>query len=185
MIISFSGAQSSGKSTLLKAFAETHSDWNIVPEVTRLVKREFDLPINEQGGDITQTMISAEHLRNAFRVYDNKNTVLDRCSLDGVVYTHWLCDNSKCNLSTYTLARNTLDYTLEKYDVIFYTSPYEVPIIDDGERSVNVSFRNDIIALFEQYLKTIPMEKVVVLTGSVEDRLKQIENTLNNLKNKL
>jgi nicotinamide riboside kinase len=173
MLISFSGAQSTGKSTLLKMWQEAIPEWDYIPEVTRLVKREYDLPINEDGNDLTQTMIMGEHLRNAF-IKREKHAILDRCSLDGLVYTHWLCDNKKVSVGAYSHARYVFDNTIDKYDLIIYTSPEDVPVVDDGERSINIKFREEIIELFEQYLITIPERKLLRVRGDVRQRIDQI-----------
>ena len=182
MIISFSGAQSTGKSTLLNRLRPLNADIKFVPEVTRLVKREYNLPINEDGTDVTQMMIMSEHLRNAYnREYSESNVIMDRCSLDGIVYTHWLCDNSGLNMQTYTFAQNVFSKTIEKYDIIFYTSPDDVLLEDDGERSANEKFRTEIIKLFADYMSSLSKldrDKVVILKGSVQDRLITIKNTL-------
>lgn len=174
MLISFSGAQSTGKSTLLGMWQEIKPVWDYIPEVTRLVKREYDLPINEDGTDLTQTMIMSEHLRNAF-INRTKHAILDRCSLDGLVYTHWLCDKGKVSMGTYSHARYVFDNTIQKYDLILYTSPEDVPVVDDGERSINVKFREEIINLFEQYLRNIPGQKVLRVKGTVIQRVEQIQ----------
>jgi nicotinamide riboside kinase len=173
MLISFSGAQSTGKSTLLKMWQEGVPEWDYIPEVTRLVRREYDLPINEDGTDLTQTMIMCEHLRNAF-VKRDKHAILDRCSLDGLVYTHWLCDNKKVSMGTYSHARYVFDNTIDKYDLIIYTSPEDVPVVDDGERSINVKFREEIIELFERYIVRVSPERLLRVRGDVRQRIDQI-----------
>ena len=178
MLISFSGAQSTGKTTLLNYLAERNPNIKFVPEVTRLIKREYNLPINEDGNVLTQMLIMAEHVRNAFHT-DNKtvDTILDRCSMDGLIYTHWLCDQG-LDMVTYSFARIIYEQTISKYDVIFYTSPDDVKLVDDGERSVNVKFREEIISLFEKHLNDNLLPNVVVLRGSVEERLHTIKETL-------
>lgn len=170
MLISFSGAQSTGKSTLLKSLQEIIPEWNYIPEITRLVKREYDLPINEEGNNITQMMIAGEHLRNAYTKRDVP-TILDRCSLDGLVYTHWLCDHGNVSMGAYNHARWTFDNTINKYDLIVYTQPEDVPVDNDGERSINVEFRNQIIELFESYMASIPPTKLLRVAGSVKERM--------------
>jgi len=182
MIVSFSGAQSTGKTTLLNHLSSWNNDLKFVPEVTRLVKREYNLPINEDGTDVTQMMIMSEHLRNAYnKEYAESNVIMDRCSLDGIVYTHWLCDNKALNMQTYTFTQNVFSKTIGKYDIIFYTSPDDVLLEDDGERSANVKFRSEIIKLFADYmssLSNLDRDKIVILKGSVQDRLITIKNTL-------
>lgn len=180
MLISFSGAQSTGKSTLLKVCQDAMPEWDYIPEVTRLVKREYDLPINEDGNDLTQMMIMGEHLRNAYSKRD-KHVILDRCSLDGLVYTHWLCDNKKVSMGTYSHARYVFDNTIENYNLIIYTSPEDVPVVDDGERSINIKFRDEIIELFEQYLSNIPSQRLLRVKGTVAQRTHQIGLALDKL----
>ena len=64
---------------------------------------------------------------------------------------------------------------IPKIDVIFYTDP-AIPLIDDGERSIDVDFRNSIIDKFNFYIKSL--NNVIKLSGSVEDRLDKIKRTL-------
>jgi nicotinamide riboside kinase len=177
MLISFTGAQSTGKTTLLNYLSERNPDIKFIPEVTRLVKRLYDLPINEAGNVMTQMMIMAEHVKNAFAVeHKDTNVILDRCSVDGLIYTHWLCDQG-LDMSAYSFARTVYENTVSKYDVIFYTSPEDVVLEDDGERSINTKFREDIIDLFHKHFKH-PQSNLVILKGSVEDRLQTIKKTL-------
>ena len=179
MLISFSGPQSSGKSTLLHAMQEKYGryGWEFVPEVTRYVKRNYNLPINEDGTDLTQMAIMCEHMRNAFLNFE-KVRVLDRCSLDGLVYTCWLCDKGQKKLAvgTYSFALAVYRETISKYDIIFYPDPEDVEIIDDGERSTNVKFRNEIAELFEQSIAKL--DNVYKIKGTVEERMNQIDKIL-------
>ena len=177
MLISFSGAQSTGKTTLLNHLQERNTHIKFVPEVTRLVRRDYNLPINEDGNDVTQLMIIGEHLRNAYKI-SNESNILDRCSLDGLVYTYWLCQQHKVSMSVYSFAESIFNKTINKYDVIFYTSPEDVNLIDDGERSANSDFRDDIIKLFESYILESNIN-IVRLSGTVEERLQTIKKTLN------
>ena len=177
MIITFCGPQSSGKTTLLNYLSERNPDIKFVPEVTRLIKREYDLPINEAGNVMTQMMIMAEHAKNAFAVeHRDNNVILDRCSVDGLIYTCWLCDQG-LDMAAYSFARIVYDNTVSKYDVIFYTSSEDVLLTDDGERSINTKFREEIIDLFDQHF-THPMSNLVRLKGTVGERLQTIKGAL-------
>jgi nicotinamide riboside kinase len=180
MLISFSGAQSTGKSTLLELWRQSMPTWNFVPEITRLVKREYNLPINEQGGDLTQIMIAAEHLRNAY-IKRDQHTILDRCSLDGYIYTEWLYKKGKVSESTHKHVRYVFEQTYEKYNCIIYTSPEDVPVINDGVRSADVKFREEIIELFEFYNTYIPKGVLYKVNGSIEQRMNQINNIFKRL----
>ena len=185
MIFSFTGAQSTGKTTLLKRLHEKNGDWPIefVPEVTRLVMREYEVSINENGDNLTQLLIMTEHVRNLFknradRLIRGVHQIFDRCALDGIVYSLWLLDNNKIDRRCYDACDLIYDKIKDNYDIIFYTSPDDVKLVDDGERSVDVKFRNDIINTFNIFLDRGYDGKVVVLKGSVEERLKTIKATL-------
>lgn len=178
MIISFSGAQSTGKTTLLNYLLTRNTDYVFVPEVTRLVRRNYNLPINEAGSDLTQLMIINSHLHNMLLKRES-NVILDRCIYDGLIYTKWLYSKGKVSQSVYDYTKHIFDILKDRYAVIFYTSPTDVLIEDDGERSIDVEFRNDIIKLFEESLEGA--SNVVVLRGSVKERLETIKSTLTKL----
>ena len=72
---------------------------------------------------------------------------------------------------------------LPKLDIVFYTSPTDIPIEDAGERSTNLSFRNDIINEFGDILYYIESQydnvpEIVMLEGTVEQRMDTIKITL-------
>lgn len=180
MRISFSGAQSTGKSTLLQACKEIYKDYKFVDEVTRYVRRTYDVKINEIGGTETQLYILAEHIKNHLRT--DENLILDRCILDGYVYTKYQVTQGKVSHSVLEAFNGVYTVLIDKLDYIFYTDPSDVKLVDDGERSVDYKFRDDIIILFEDLItyKMSPKnrEKIVRLKGSVEERLKIIKSYL-------
>ena len=182
MIISFTGAQSTGKTTLLNLIRDKTYDFNYVDEVTRRIKREYNLPINEGGGDITQSMIMADHIANVYRKGDHDVTVLDRCAVDGVVYTQWLYNNGQVKKATLDHAKLIFEMLIEEYDAIFITSPVDVELVDDGERSTNIEFREDIQSLFDMYIGHLMVdnkdENVFVVAGTVEERMNYIQKVL-------
>ncbi len=179
MIVSFTGAQSTGKTTLLNSLVDKNPDITFVEEVTRRVKRLYDVPINEDGGDITQFLIMADHVQNLFSKDKTDVTVFDRCAVDGVVYTRWLQLEGMVSAEVYGACCKIYDSIIDKYDVIFYTDPADVELVDDGERSIDVGFRNDIIKLFNDKIKSL--DNVVVLSGTVEERLKTVKKTVEGL----
>ena len=147
------------------------------------------MPINESGDDLTQMLIMTEHVRNIFRdgadrLVRGVHQIFDRCALDGIVYSHYLLDKGKINRATYDACDLIYKKLINKYDVIFYTSHEDVELVDDGERSVDKIFREDIIGLFDMYMQYNIIEKgprVVHLEGIVEERLKNIKSTLDKL----
>ena len=85
MKIAFTGAQSTGKTTLLQAVKsneEFRYKYEFIDEITRRMVKK-GLKINEAGGNTTQLLIMNEHIKNLLY----QNVIMDRCVLDGVVYT--------------------------------------------------------------------------------------------------
>ena len=183
MIVSFSGAQSTGKTTLLNKIRSLNPfDIDYVDEVTRRIKRDFNLPINEGGGDLTQTMIMSDHIANVYRKYALTDVILDRCALDGIVYTQWLYNKGKVSKEVLQWAKKIYNTLIGEYDVIFVTSPADVPLVDDGERSVDKKFREEIIDIFDMYIDDMKIysegENVFAVEGTVEERIKYIKKVL-------
>jgi len=183
MLISFTGAQSSGKTTLLNHWNDCTNHWNVVPEVTRKLKRQ-GFKINDDSSNYidTQIAILTDHLNNIFS-YSNTdmNTILDRCLVDGFVYTRYFRMNGKVDEFTDKVFSYMLNKYISRYDYIFYTSPYDVALINDGERSISESFRNRIIKLYEELILN-KYPNVFVLEGSVESRYNKMVEIISNGK---
>lgn len=186
MLIGFTGAQCTGKTTLLNLLELSLSEfgWNFVPEVTRKVMRE-GLSINEDGDNMTQLFILKEHLQNHV-VSNDENWILDRCILDGYVFTKWLYKQGTVDKWVLDYACALLSMLGNKLDYILYTEPDDIPIEDDGERSINVEFRNDIINIYEDLMNNSAAtpgrdtwrNKIIRLSGSVDERMETIESIL-------
>ena len=175
MKLAFTGAQSTGKTTLLKELKrdpELSLKYDFRDEITRRMQKK-GLSINEGGDDITQLLIMNSHIKNSLI----DNVIMDRCALDGLVYTDWMYRKGKIQQWVIEYADNVFKMLIDRYDYIFYLVP-EFDIEDDGVRSTDIDFRNEIVILFEQYIKAwnIP---VIKLTGTVEQRLNKIKETIN------
>ena len=177
MIISFTGAQSTGKTTLLNELKKwkEFEDYVFIDEITRNVSK-LGMNINEKGDDATQTAIMNAHIENLRK---GDNLILDRCSLDGVVYTHYLYLHGRVSKDTFDYARQVFLETCLRYDKIFYLKP-EFGIVDDGVRSNSVQFRDEIASIFERYIAEFNLRKwnVVEISGSVEERLEAIKKVM-------
>lgn len=174
MRIGIAGAQSVGKTTLLNALRSEKffTGYVICDEVTRRV-RSYGLPINEDGNDITQRLIMNEHIANVF-LYDNM--VTDRTALDGLVYSKYLFKHVKISQTTLRYVNTVFDRVWSSYDHVFYIEP-EFDLVDDGTRSVDITFRNEVSEIFEH---TIDKYKLSVrrVTGTLRNRVNTIMDLL-------
>jgi nicotinamide riboside kinase len=184
MKVSFTGPQSSGKTTLMNALTHLgeYRKWSFVKEVTRKVKRSGH-EINDTAHDLnlTQSMILSEHLIN----HQLKgNLFLDRCILDGYIYTKYFFEEGKVNKSVYDYSVYLLNALLPTLDLVLYPDPSEVELEDDGTRSTNMYFRDRIIQLYADYFEKgpdtsdtrlyQPAPEIIILKGPVSERLDTI-----------
>jgi len=174
MRIGITGAQSVGKTTLLNALRSEKffKDYEICNEVTRRVK-SYGLPINEDGNSNTQRLIMNEHIVNVFM---HENMLTDRTALDGLVYSWYLYYNNKFDLSVVQDIDKVFLKVWYEYDYVFYIEP-EFDIVDDGVRSKDITFRNDIVNIFESIIKEKSLH-VIRVKGSVRNRVSTIIDIL-------
>ena len=179
MKIAITGAHSTGKSTLV---AELQKDIKLSKQfefrgnITRTIKGG-NIKINELGTNETQLLVLSRHLDH----YTPKNVILDRCALDGLVYTAYLFEKGVVNRETLRIAEAVFENL--KYDIIFYIPP-EFDIVDDKTRSTNPEFRNRIVELFEEYMDSYGIFPIR-LTGSVKERVAQFKTALRSYKKHL
>lgn len=174
MKIAISGAQSTGKTTILdklKEIPELSKTFIFLSEITREVKqRGFE--INEFGDNTTQLLILNSHLD---RFYKYKDVILDRCILDGVVYTKYLYLYGFVDKWVVDYAEQLFIKLIHEYDIIFYIIP-EIGITNDGVRSCDMLFRKRIIDIFNYYIQDC--NNISYIKGSVVDRVTEINNTI-------
>ena len=103
---------------------------------------------------------------------------MDRCALDGVVYTRWMYNKGLVEEWVMDYAERVFTLLIEKYDKIFYLIP-EFDIEDDGVRSTDIDFRNEIVTIFNEYIIECEIP-VIQLTGSVDNRVSLIVEELKN-----
>jgi nicotinamide riboside kinase len=90
---------------------------------------------------------------------------------------------SKIHTDVFLHAKYMFDLIIDKYDIIFHIEP-EFPVVDDGVRSIDEKFRTTIALLINEALQSnsVDKTKIVKLTGTVEERLKQIDVAIEKLK---
>lgn len=178
MRIGISGAQSVGKTTLLNALRseKCFKDYIIRNEVTRTI-RSYGIDINENGSDVSQLLIMKEHIYNLVMFPD---MLTDRTSLDGIVYTHWLHQKGRVTNECFEECLQVFETTRGMYDYMFYINP-EFPIENDGVRSADPIWQNEIVEIFKHYLMAYNMPTIIV-SGSVRERVNIILKTIGEIE---
>ena len=176
MRISLTGPHGSGKSTLMKAIEEDPRwgkiELQFLPEMTRKIAA-LGYPINEAGTNDTQNLVIARYLED---VLAKDNYIVDRCIVDGYVYTQYLVETGQCDRALSDYAFFVSEMYIPRYNYIFYI-PSEFEIEEDGTRSVGEDFHDRVVELFEEVF-TIPRKNVIPLRGTVEERREKFFDTL-------
>jgi hypothetical protein len=175
MKIGFCGTVSVGKTTLVNALKELpeFKDYKFATERSKYL-RDLGIPLNTDSTLKGQTIFLAERCSELI----NENIITDRTIIDVMAFTN--CAKSvelgeKINFEEYA------SQFIEEYDWIFYVSPAGVPIEDNNVRATDTDYRNTIDNMIK-YLCSSKLNEIKnfgIISGSTEDRIKQIKSYLN------
>ena len=173
--IGFTGTMLCGKTTLVNALKELpeFKDYKFVTERSKYL-RDLGIPLNTDSTLKGQTIFLAE--RCSELIYEN--IITDRTVIDVMAFT--MCADS---IDTFDKDRfeEYASRFIEEYDWIFYVSPSGVEIEDNNVRTTDAQYRARIDDMIK-YLYTSHLNKIQnigVISGSTEDRIKQIKSYLN------
>ena len=181
MKITFTGAQSTGKTTLLHELQKLpqFKDYEVCDNLTRRILQLADrqeVP-EEAREEFIQNKIIDLHIENL----QKENILSDRCVVDCYVYATMQCGEGKIGSSTYLRALDTLYDYIDNYDYIFYLEP-EFGVVPDGVRSSSVeeqAFVADIFrSIIEVLQETLGKTNIYKLSGSKEGRIEQMKEIL-------
>lgn len=168
--ITISGAHSQGKTTLLNRLSReqllAENNFQFAASSTRDLLK-LGVNIAEAGSDVTQILVIAKHIENAYR---SGNFILDRCVLDSLAYCY--ATRRRNGVSAETVVTNEIIFRdlVKRYDLMFYIKP-ELPLKDDGVRSLNQGYFDDVVEGFAYIIEDLaPDLPIVELSGSVENR---------------
>lgn len=171
MKIVITGAQGVGKTTLANQIS-TIKNYKLLPEVARIM---IDMGHTLDMGvtlDLEFKMLNIQKKMEE----DEAPWVADRCLIDIVAYSGILFPNSrKLNRISFHWLKKS------QYDLIFYL-PIEFPIEDDGVRSIDVDFQQQVDKKIKHVLNQISYKnakpRLFTITGSKEERLKKVLDIL-------
>jgi deoxyadenosine/deoxycytidine kinase len=172
--IAIVGSFSTGKTTLAEALAR-RLELPLLPEVAREVV-ELGFKLDKDATPETETLIFMRQFNNEVEA---DSFVGDRSLIDVMAYAGWVLDNQPRTKETalwdecIRLAEKRLRTS---YSHVFYL-PIEFPIVLDGLRPDDPAFQKEIDERIVSLLHSHGIRSETV-TGSVEDRLEQIEGKL-------
>ncbi len=187
MRIAFSGTANSGKTTLLKSFLYTWSNF-ITPEKTyrdMLIEKELDhssSTTTETQSEVMNFMVD-QLLENS----KESNIVYDRCPLDSLAYTLWSNDKEQEGFTReFVTEQITLcKESLRNLDIIFLCKFDEkLGVEDDGFRDADKQYIKEVDnifdSLYQQYMQNPQADifypkddspAVILLPNSTQERI--------------
>lgn len=183
--IAIVGTHSTGKSTLLQDFKALYEkDPSQFPEgivFNKQVNREchkYGLKINEDAGDLTQLYIATNDFKQVVEFPKEKTVISDRCLLDTLVYSHSMFQKKKISLQTLQTIHNLFEVSMGEFTHLVWLRPDFGPV-DDGVRSVNKAWRDEIDIIFEKILTSSNLDLVVLnLSGTPEERVESFKKLI-------
>lgn len=173
--IVFTGAQGTGKTTVLKEFEK--DGFNVITEVVRQLNTK-GVKINKDGDEKGQNKIFKTY-KDLLSQYDANGYISDRCLVDVLAYTMHLADHGQVSKELVEKQfKQLMRFKSENPDVIYCYFPIEFDVVDDGVRDTDEDYRKEIDANIVNILRRAGITPVV-MRGSVEDRKAKVNLAIN------
>lgn len=172
MRIVFTGAQGTGKTTILNHYKDL--GFNVITEVVRNLSKK-GVKINKDGDEKGQTKIF-----NEYKKLFNESTdfISDRCLVDVVAYTVYLHKQGKITEKFVNKQLKELHkFVIANPNIFYCYFPIEFDPADDGVRDVDTEFQKDIDETILSILGAMGLN-IVIVNGSVEDRIAKVDSLM-------
>jgi nicotinamide riboside kinase len=174
MKITLTSTHSTGKTTLVKALAglPEFKDYQIFTERTKYLKDNLNVKLNDDSQLVSQYIFAGERAKE---LHSGSNFISDRSIYDVAAYTLSAKSISK---SDKTLMIKGFTPLMREYDYVFYIDPVGVKLEDNGLRSTNLEYREQINQNILTLLRTYPPKNLFYISGTTEERIEHIKETL-------
>lgn len=152
MKIAIIGTHSTGKTTLAYKLADVLQAHGYSVSFLNELSRMCPYPVNEQTTFEAQKWIQANQIIEEQK-FQKPGTILicDRSTLDNFAYMQRQAE--RCNIDTALHKDNAIAH-MDSYELVFKTTMLEIPAVNDGFRSVDDSFREEIDRRISHLLST-------------------------------
>jgi len=165
MKIAFCGSQGTGKTTIAYKLAYKLKRAGHDVYVLSEVARSCPLPINEETTREAQLWIMGKQMTRE-QSAKGKIYVSDRTLLDSFAYA------IRKDPEFFEPAKQFIKNYMTTYDFIFYMEPNDNYLMNDGTRSTDKKFRDDIDNIMKSLIDELDID--VIKTRNVDDMFKQI-----------
>lgn len=168
MKVLFTGAQGTGKTSVMEALPST---WPKIKGVTRKCIAENHLTINMESTDDSQKAIFDAY-EQQFK--SHKHFISERSLFDVYAFTTYQYCKGKCSQELIDEQREKIkEFIINNPDALYIYFPIEFEIQADGQRSTDKEYQEHIDIMIKNYLDLFGVHYITV-HGTVEERVQQI-----------
>lgn len=185
MNISISGAQCTGKTTLLNEIEENmpEGEFVLIKEVVRTIKSRWEsqgkkFSFNRSGDFNSQMAVFEEHHRNV--LYNRRSVITDRSSLDALVYSIYNYRHGEFSFQEYDQFEKVFEKTFLEYDAFIYMPIGLISMKADGIRDIDISFQEEIDRI---YRKVADYYAIELIELPLDNRLSRVNTIISKIKN--
>lgn len=168
--IAFCATVSTGKTTLVNALSKLPQFQNyfIATERSKYL-RDLGIPLNTDSTIIGQSIFGSERLSELL----HDNLITDRSIIDVMSFTNLA---KSINIIDKEAFESYYERFISEYDYIFYVSPEGVEIEDNGVRTIDSEYRDQIDFEIKQLISKYKykIKNYHEISGSTEERIKYI-----------
>jgi len=177
MRIAFTGAQGTGKTTLISKLKYTLPNYVIYDEVVRKLVKRTGISINREADDYSQIAITNEQVRLASESYFKKeNALFDRCIIDSHSFTEHDYKDGLVSKKTYNYSQQMflMVFKYFPYDLVIYIPP-KIELIEVGVRDTEVAYRDAIDKIMKRQILRRGVISHNLKSVSLENRIEEIK----------
>jgi nicotinamide riboside kinase len=171
MKIGFCGTMSVGKTTLVNALKELpeFSEYYFATERSKYL-RDLGIPLNTDSTIKGQFVFLAERASELLM----EKVITDRTVIDVIAFTR-LAESIPYYVGDEI--NQAAAHLIGEYDYIFYISPAGVEIEDNGVRTTDAKYRDEIDLEIQNILRKYPhkIKNFTSLIGTLEERIQKVK----------